>query len=167
MEARNIKLSFEKAKEFYNKGGEFKDLALSAFTEEELTEVELPKTWEEFCENNPIKEKEFFIDDHCSIIELESNNRTRSSIIDRNLLPSEEAAEAHLAYMQLHRLRNSYRQGWKPTNKCNHCIERTSKELCITNYASISRFLSFQSEELANKFLNNFRDLIEKAGDLI
>lgn len=32
MEERNIKLSIEKAREFYSKGGEFKDLALSAFT---------------------------------------------------------------------------------------------------------------------------------------
>ena len=30
-----------------------------------------------------------------------------------------------------------------------------------------SHFLSFQSEEIAEKFLNNFKDLIETAGDLI
>ena len=51
METRAIKLTLEKAKKFYQKGGEFRDLALSAYTEEELTKVELPKTWEDFCYN--------------------------------------------------------------------------------------------------------------------
>ena len=46
MEERNIKLSLEKAREFYSKGGELKDLALSAFTEEEKLTPTLPKTWE-------------------------------------------------------------------------------------------------------------------------
>ena len=32
MEERTVKLTLEKAKEFYKKGGEFRDLALSAFT---------------------------------------------------------------------------------------------------------------------------------------
>lgn len=51
MSERIIKLSLEKAKEFYNKGGEFRDLALSAYSKEELTTIELPKTWEEFYNN--------------------------------------------------------------------------------------------------------------------
>ena len=58
MEERTIKLSLDKAKEFYEKGGEFKDLALSAFTEKELKEVKLPKTWEEFCSTHKIKKEE-------------------------------------------------------------------------------------------------------------
>ena len=44
MEARTITLTPEKAKEFYKKGGELRDLALSAYTEEELLEIMLPKT---------------------------------------------------------------------------------------------------------------------------
>ena len=61
MEARVITLTPEKAKEFYNKGGEFRDLALSAYTEEELTKVELPKTWEEFCSNYKVQNGEYYI----------------------------------------------------------------------------------------------------------
>ena len=37
----------------------------------------------------------------------------------------------------------------------------------IMAYYSTSRFLSFQTEEIAKEFLTNFRDLIEQAGDLI
>lgn len=61
MEERNIKLSIEKAREFYSKGGEFKDLALSAFTEDEILISKLPKTWEEFCKNNLTKYKKVIL----------------------------------------------------------------------------------------------------------
>lgn len=47
---RNITLTLDKAKEWYNKGGELKEVALQAFTEKELNP--LPKSWEEFAENN-------------------------------------------------------------------------------------------------------------------
>lgn len=168
MEERVIKLSFEKAKEFYRKGGEFRDLALSAFTEEELTKVELPKTWEEFCSQFKIH-GEYYIDTDSSI-NGDCSGR-RSPIFDKNMLPSKEAAEQHLALMQLHQLRDCYRQGWEPNwlddgNK--YCIIYNS----VHNYSiSINKntrvFLSFQSREIAQLFLDNFRNLIEEAGDLI
>ena len=168
METRTIKLTLEKAKEFYKKGGEFRDLALSAFTEEELTKVELPKTWEEFCSQFKIH-GEYYIDTDSSI-NGDCSGR-RSPIFDKNMLPSKEAAEQHLALMQLHQLRDCYRQGWEPNwlddgNK--YCIIYNS----VHNYSiSINKntrvFLSFQSREIAQLFLDNFRNLIEEAGDLI
>lgn len=168
METRTIKLTLEKAKEFYKKGGEFRDLALSAFTEEELTKVELPKTWEEFCSQFKIH-GEYYIDTDSSI-NGDCSGR-RSPIFDKNMLPSKEAAEQHLALMQLHQLRDCYRQGWEPNwlddgNK--YCIIYNS----VHNYSiSINKntrvFLSFQSREVAQLFLDNFRNLIEEAGDLI
>ena len=170
MEERTLKISFKKAKEFYQKGGEFRILALSTFTEEELTKVELPKTWEEFCENNPIKGKEFFIDDCCSVIKLESEDHTRRFSDDRNLLPSKKAAEQHLALMQLHQLRDCYRQGWIPnyTNDLyKWCIIKHKDKLSVDINFNRVTFLNFQSKEIAEEFLKNFRGLIEKARDLI
>lgn len=168
METRTIKLTLEKAKEFYKKGGEFKDLALSAYTEEELTKVELPKTWEEFCSQFKIH-GEYYIDTDSSI-NGDCSGR-RSPIFDKNMLPSKEAAEAHLALMQLHQLRDCYRQGWEPNwldDDNKYCIVYNS----VYNYSiSINKstrvFLSFQSREIAQLFLDNFRNLIEEAGDLI
>ena len=58
MESRNIALTLDKAKEWYKQGGELKEVALQAFSENELTKIELPKTWEEFCENYPKGEQE-------------------------------------------------------------------------------------------------------------
>ena len=44
MEERTIKISLERAREWYNKGGEYKELALSAFSENEITTSALPNT---------------------------------------------------------------------------------------------------------------------------
>lgn len=168
MEERTLKISFEKAKEFYQKGEEFRILALSAFTEEELTKVELPKTWEEFCERNEVKEGECFLNEECNIIEIGIGKRHKS--VDRNILPNKQAVEQHLTLMQLHQLRDCYRQGWIPD------YTNDSKKWCIKKYANYfsidlnhcgMEFLSFQTRELADQFLTNFKDLIEKAGDLI
>lgn len=168
METRTIQLTLEKAKEFYKKGGEFRDLALSAFTEEELTKVELPKTWEEFCSQFKIH-GEYYIYIDSSI--KENSDDYRNSIFDRNMLPSKKAAEAHLALMQLHQLRDCYRQGWKPNwldDENKYCIVYNSAyNYSISINKSTRVFLSFQSREIAQLFLDTFRNLIKEAGDLI
>ena len=103
----------------------------------------LPKTWEEFCEHNKV-----------------------------NI----NVPRGHLALMQLHQLRDCYRQGWIPDwSDCEnkYCIIYDSI-YCNTNYnhsiavhTHTNEFLTFQSREIAQEFLNNFKDLIEQAGDLI
>ena len=169
METRTIQLTLEKAKEFYKKGGELKELALSAFTEEELTKVELPKTWEEFCSQFKIH-GEYYIYIDSSI--CEDNNDRRHPLFDKNMLPSKEAAEAHLALMQLHQLRDCYRQGWEPNwtdGEDKYCIVRsyTNNNHLVAAYKGTGTFLSFQSREIAQLFLDTFRNLIKEAGDLI
>ena len=168
MEARTITLTLEKAKEFYKKGGEFRDLALSAYTEEELTKVELPKTWEDFCYNYKIQNEYYIGAD--SIIRQVSLDNFRLPCRDSNLLPNRQAAEAHLALMQLHQLRDCYRQGWKPdltVPESIFAIFCTKGKYSVEEFIYSSEFLSFQSKQLAEEFLNNFRDFILQAGDLI
>lgn len=169
METRTIKLTLEKAKEFYKKGGEFRDLALSAYTEEELIKAELPKTWEEFCSNYKVQNGEYYIGPD-SVIRQAPLNNFRLPCGDSNILPNKQAAEAHLALMQLHQLRDCYRQGWKPDwekKETKWCIDKRKIYPIITSSFSYSSFLSFQSKEIAELFLDNFRGLIEEAGDLI
>ena len=130
---------------------------------------QLPKTWEEFCEQNEIKKSECYLDTSSScIIERWVGERDISS--DRNLLPSKEAAEAHLALMQLHQLRDCYRQGWIPTeDKASFGITKRIIDNCLSidKFMYYSMFLSFPTREIAEEFLTNFRELIEQAGDLI
>ena len=173
MEERSIKISLEKARDWYNKGGEYKELALSAFSEKEIAESALPNTWEEFCNMYPLKSTEWFInnDSNLKAVDIDGVYNTRYSKDYRNVLPSLKAAEAHRAYMQLHQLRDCYRQGWKPDwsdcHKNKSCIIFYEGNYHIDNYCLYIKFLSFQSKEIAEKFLNNFKDLIETAGDLI
>ena len=133
-----------------------------------------PKTWEEFCEQNMVKKNEYYVDTSSCIIAISDGKRYSSS--DRNLLPSKEAAKAHLALMQLHQLRDCYRQGWKPTLEDNIDIYTIKKsrnimthklEITVLSASTLSSFLMFPTYEIAREFLTNFRDLIEQAGDLI
>ena len=87
------------------------------------------------------------------------------------MLSSKEAANAHIALIQLHRLRDCYRQGWIPdwsnVHSSKYCIEFIENGYSVFKYVNTCCFLSFQSPELAEKFLKNFKDLIKQAGDLI
>ena len=130
----------------------------------------LPKTWEEFCEQNEVKGGECYIGNTSCVVEvLKGNCFHRRKTHDRNILPNKKSAEQHLVLMQLHQLRDCYRQGWIPTlNKTSFgIIRRIEGDLEVEKFIFSSRFLSFQYEKIAKEFLDNFRDLIEQAGDLI
>ena len=130
----------------------------------------LPKTWEEFCKQNKVKDGEYYIGTLSDLVEVTAENYFyRREHCDRILLPNKKAAEQHLALMQLHQLRDCYRQGWIPTlNKTSFgIIRRIEGDLEVEKFIFSSRFLSFQYAKMAKDFLNNFRDLIEQAGDLI
>ena len=169
MEERNVKISLDKAREWYNKGGELKELALSAFSEKEITESALPNSWEEFCKMYPVKDDEWYISASSNIIRM--SQEKRYTFYNCNILPSLQAAKAHLALMQLHQLRDCYRQGWVPdwedAYQNKWVIFYDYNKYIIEQYSFSSRFLSFQSKEIAKKFLENFKNLIETAGDLI
>ena len=129
---------------------------------------QFPKTWEEFCEQNAIKRSECYLDTSSCIIDMWDGKRDISS--DRNVLPNKQATEAHLALMQLHQLRDCYRQGWIPTeDKASFGITKRIIDNCLSidRFMYYSMFLSFPTREIAEEFLTNFHDLIEQAGDLI
>lgn len=131
---------------------------------------ELPRTWEEFCKNYPFKKDECFITTSCGLF-LARERDERHVTCDRDVLPSREAAEAHLAYMQLHQLRDAWREGWLPDwtdeDQTKYVILNTAGEFTIRGFYSMSCFLAFQDEKRADEFLDCFIDLIRKAGDLI
>lgn len=136
-EERNIILTFDKAKEWYQKGGELREVALQAYSEEELNP--LPKSWEGYCKYNSIHTKYF------------------------------SSCTKYDAFVKLDLLRNCWWNGWKPTWDCSskYCIRLWGNELCIGITTKFSRFLSFPTKEMAEEFLECFRDLIKLAKDLI
>ncbi len=131
-----------------------------------IAKVKLPKSWEEFCENFPFKKGECVISYYGTIDYIYAEERYKKS---GNILPNEETAEAFLALMQLIQLRDCYRQEWKPdwcTGEYKFTITYGRRGLTY-GYCWKNRILSFQSEDICYEFLTNFRDLIEKAKELI
>lgn len=132
---------------------------------------ELPRTWEEFCNQNHITKLEYYIDDSSDVRKAKTRGGIRHEKYDRNVLPSKQAAEAHLAYKQLNQLRDAWREGWLPDwtdeDQNKYVISNTAGEFTIREFYTMSCFLAFQDEKRAEEFLECFRDLIEKAGDLI
>lgn len=132
--------------------------------------ITLPKSWEEFCSCHPRQIGESFIAiDSCISSNVNSGARLPSS--DRNLLPNSDAAKQHLALMQLHQLRDCYRQGWVPNWEDGDAIKFAIRHVdgqLKTGYGYFERkFLAFPDMETSDLFLANFKDLIEQAGDLI
>lgn len=131
---------------------------------------ELPRTWEEFCKNYPREKGESYMNLYSEFCTCSYAGYSRDTNNDRNILPSKQAAEAHLAHMQLHQLRDAWREGWVPDweddEQDKYSIIKSKGEYEIIQ-AYISRFLAFQDEKRADEFMDCFIDLIRKAGDLI
>lgn len=129
---------------------------------------ELPKTWEEFCDNYPIKKEEFFVNGDCKI--YKHTDRRRDPIGDANFLPNKEYAEAMIALCQLIQLRDCYNEGWRPDwesyeTKYAICIEQNIVQLVVAYNASY--LLAFRTPYIREQFYINFRKLIEKAKILL
>ena len=139
-EERNITLTLDKAKEWFNKGGELKEIALQAFSEKELNP--LPRSLEEFYkQGNPVASWRYNI------------------------------PIKYDALFKLEQLRNCWRQGWEPNwdnvTQTKYYICCCRGEFKISTLYETRCFLTFPTREMAEEFLECFRDLIEKAGDLI
>ena len=154
METRYISLSLETAKRWYQQGGELKDMALGAYTLEELG-FELPKTFDEF------------------LGVMERWNIATPEQMYNDAIPQIAAVK------KLMLLQTFYNNGWQPNWKemvedkfsiIRNYIKETDeyKYGVEVKYSPIySTWLVFKSKKLADEFLNNFRELIEEAGDLI
>lgn len=163
METRQIELSLDTAKRLYEQGGEYREIALGAFSEKELIGDGLPKTWDEYCaKHGEVGDK------------IKASLNTAYMTINKHVFSDSKQVQAHIAMIKLHLLRDEYRQWWKPNwkdNSTKYGIKWNSitgkKELMITWHICDPLFLSFSTCELAEEFLTNFRELIEEAGDLI
>ena len=125
----------------------------------------LPKTWEECCEL--LGEGEYINNE--SII-CNYTPHCGASKANENILPT-DLGKPMLALCQLLVCREVYRQGWKPDwtkgTENKYCIINYVNEIQSTNYCYIDKILSFQSAEIRDQFLENFKDLIKEAKELI
>ena len=124
---------------------------------------DLPKSWEDLKKINGC-----FVDSNSDTYHAAKRDCFG---INRNIFITKEQAEAAIALAQLSQLREVYRQGWVPDwddhgqIKCTIQLIRNG----VTTYSSSAKcaFLSFQTIEIRDEFLNNFGDLIMKARPLM
>ena len=122
----------------------------------------LPKTWEEL--NNIIG---YFVASNSDVKFYDA-----MKLIPRypNVFATKELAEASIAMAQLSQLREVYRDGWKPDygdSNEKYVIFIYNNKIDENSFQSTHNFLSFQTPEIRDEFLNNFRDLIETAKPLL
>lgn len=133
MEERNLKISLETAKKWYNSKDEnLVKLALQVFDYSELESSKLPKSWEEFGKNGYLSSKYFKYTNQIDTLE------------------------------KLLILRDVYRQGWKPNysmgSEDKWEITFFGGELTIECVSMYSGYFVFETKDIAFEFLNNFKD---------
>ena len=123
-----------------------------------------PMSWEEYCEQNPIKAGDGYINE-ISHINIMENSHDRDKDDDINTMP-EYLCKAFLAYMKLIQLRNA----WVKDS------ENGDENLCRIVWSPSKGFwcfyggwngLSFPTKAMADEFIETFKDLLEVAKPLI
>ena len=146
------------------------DKKKSTFEEIVFKEIkkELPKSWKELEVISG-----YYVDENSKIssanVYLPSTN---IYVLDshRNIFATEEQAEAAIAIAQLSQLKKVYNGDWEADfteNEPKYVIDFYEGEIRKNCYSNVNRFLSFKDEETRDLFLDNFKDLIEKAKPLM
>lgn len=119
-----------------------------------------PTSWEEFCENMPI-DNEYYIDNE-SIVQIYDDYEKRT-IYDKNLCKTYEEAEAILAFTQLRRIWQDFRDDFNGLNECPAYFGYDESQHCwhiISDYIGLP--LWFNDWKTAEEFLKNYKELFDK-----
>ena len=164
METRNVKITLETAKRWYEQGGEFKEMALSAFTESELNPIR--NKWEERFIGENIQG--FYIGNDAEIY-LEDSIANYS---EKGTFKTEKQAKSALAYAQLTQLmalpeyNGDWVPDWSSNDEYKYVIRRYGHGLDTDYYSNTHHPISFKSEEIRDKFLENNLDLLKEYFEL-
>lgn len=160
---RTISIDLATAREWYNQGGNLKEIALQAFSENELQS--LPKSWEEYCKINPYLEanKEFFLAPDGTVTDVPQKFYRR---VDFTLsMSSKKKAKQFVILNKLLQIRDYYNQGWVPNwtkdTEEKYCIINNRNTLTITVAWVANYLFVFKTKELRDEFLTNFKEDLE------
>ena len=173
---RTVKLTLEQARELYKKYELCKSIALNSFNKEELEETSLPETYEEALETYRKNNDEYYAlyDTDCIFPGIKKLSIYKNSSASENpnfIFKSKELIEAFIALQQLVLIRDIYNDGWEPDwtdyieGKYVICYDK-NKLVYLTNYVD-QHVLYFKNHDLRDKFVKNFKPLIEKAKPLL
>jgi hypothetical protein len=143
METRNIKIDLTTARTWYKQGGDLKQVALQAFSENELVS-QLPTSYREYLE----------------VVKPKIGWR----ICGCPCATAEQATQFEIL-CKLIRIKDYYNQGWKP-NWCDgkedkFVISTNRNELCTCTSWFTNYIFTFKTQELRDEFFNNFKEDLE------
>lgn len=155
METKNIKIDVPEGWEIDKENSTFENIVFKKKDEQ------LPTKWEDF------KNIEgYYVDANC-IIQFHVD---LPRAYNRNTWPTIELAEASVALCQLIRHRDTWNKGWMP-NWNDESFKFGITVKCDNIHRGISQWtktiLSFEYEDIRNKFIDEFKDLIEIAKPLL
>lgn len=119
-----------------------------------------PISWKEYCEQNPIKDGEGYINRFSRFSKLDAQERYANT--DANVM-SEDLCKAFIAYMELIQLRNAW---VKDSDENLYRIVWSPREGFWCFYGGWNG-LSFPTKAMADEFIETFKDLLEVAKPLI
>ncbi len=123
-----------------------------------------PMSWEEYCEQNPLTDRDWCISGNCGVLSC-IPGRMRDAGRDANAM-SKELCKAFLAYMKLIQLRNAWVRDYDYMNMY-YKVAICNDEPYVLYYNHSSTGLSFPNAMLANDFINAFRNLLKTAKPLL
>ena len=164
METRNVKVTLETAQRWYGQGGEFKEMALSAYTEAELNPVK--NEWASKIINHGNKFVSGWYLGSDSVYKETNEENT-----DKSTFRTEKQAVAALAYAQLTQLMAlpEYNGDWVEDwtdGSSKYCIVPVNKKLMVDLFYEYAQKICFKSGELAEIFLANNLDLIKQFNEM-
>lgn len=128
----------------------------------------LPRTWQEFCNDFPVKRGESYIMPSTDSIFTapEGYNGDR---LGKTWCVSKGEAEAFLSLMQLRQVRKAWVGDWEPIEDSFYwgIYKHTTIGVTVGRVLTWNPALTFPTEEMAKDFLNCFRDLCETAKRLL
>lgn len=158
-------LFFDSYGEVYSSGDLefFNNHEYEEVTPEYILNLKNKPKWEDFGEM-----KGCYVND---LSEVETILKCKSNSVNKNLFPTKEEAEACLALSQLCQWRDKYNDGWRPdwgdNNSQKHYINYYNNEINKDVTYLSQKPLVFKSAEIRDKFIEDFRDLIEQAKPLL
>ena len=163
MESRNVKVSLDTAKRWYEQGGEFKEMALSAFTEAELNPVR--NEWESKFIGKEIVGVYIASDSYIYKMDCICNYS------EKGTFRTEKQAKSALAYAQLTQLMAlpEYNGDWVPDwrdDSLKFILRRYKNRIDPYYFSQTYHPIYFKTWQIRDRFLENNYDLLKEYFEL-
>jgi len=159
METRNVKVTLETAQRWYQQGGEFKEMALSAYSEAELNPVK--NEWESKIIDYGTKAVDgWYLGINYVLKYINPEN------MDKSTFKTEKQAKSALAYAQLTQLmalpeyNGNWIADWTDVNELKYCIVPVGNKLKLEVFFEFKQNICFRNKATAELFLSNNYDLL-------